>query len=379
MSLISGAVQKMAEKRGLGVRAFGPPGSVGSQGVYRRKRHVLFAGLGILFVAVFGVVAFLWMRSGIVEPAADVGESVPPRVVHREIATPQQENTGAVDLDPGPTLTASAVRRSDEQVVPSRLHLSKKKARLQRHGAVAPRKRKDERVQVVSTSTTARQITHAVSADDEQPTVLAKAGLVHLHSETIASVLSEYRKGVSYQKEGRWQDAIEAYQRVLSQEPASAEVYNNLGVCYEKLGELKIAAQSYEKAISIEPRLASSYNNLGIVFYLLKDYEKARNAYRRALQLDPDNSQSQVNLALVYKRLGRLDLARRTFEQVLAREADNPAAHYNLARLLDEQGDNEAALPHYLQFLAVTSTAYPQLREAVRVRVGQLQADMSRL
>lgn len=200
-----------------------------------------------------------------------------------------------------------------------------------------------------------------------------KSGLVDLQSEKTAGAAKLYRQAVAYQGAMKWQEAIGAYQRVLKIEPMSAEVYNNIGVCYEKQGKLQMAAKSYERAISINPRFYRSYNNLGIIYYKLKDFNKARAAYEQALQLNPGNSQSEINLALVYERLRRGELARRTLERVLINEPENAAAHYNLGRMLEEQGNPEAAITHYRQFLALNSSAYPQLREKVKKRVRTLQ------
>jgi len=200
-----------------------------------------------------------------------------------------------------------------------------------------------------------------------------KTGVVDLHAETTAEAAHLYRQAVDYQRAMKWQEAINAYRKVIKYEPMSAEVYNNIGVCYEKQGNLKMAAKSYEKAISINPRFYRSYNNLGIIYYKLNNFDKARAAYEQALQLNSGNSQSEINLALVYERLRRGGLARRTLERVLANDPENAEAHYNLGRLLEGQGQNEEAITHYRQFLASNPSAYPQLREKVKDRVRTLE------
>jgi tetratricopeptide (TPR) repeat protein len=204
-----------------------------------------------------------------------------------------------------------------------------------------------------------------------------KTGVVDLRAETTAEAGYLYRKAVGYQRAMKWQEAIQAYRKVIKYEPMSAGVYNNIGVCYEKQGNLKMAARSYEKAISINPRFYRSYNNLGIVYYKLKNFDKARAAYEQALQLNPSNSQSEINLALVYERLRRGGLARRTLERVLANDPENAEAHYNLGRMLEGRGQHEEAITHYRQFLASNPSAYPQLREKVKDRVRTLQAASS--
>ena len=230
----------------------------------------------------------------------------------------------------------------------------------------------------------AEETTSAAAPKKPEPVLIAginhghllntkKTGVVNLHAETTAEAAHLYRQAVTYQRAMKWQEAINAYRKVIKYEPMSAEVYNNIGVCYEKQGSLKMAAKSYEKAISINPRFYRSYNNLGIIYYKLKNFDKARAAYEQALQLNSGNSQSEINLALVYERLRRGGLARRTLERVLANDPENAEAHYNLGRLLEGQGQHEEAITHYRQFLASNPSAYPQLREKVKDRVRTLE------
>jgi len=230
----------------------------------------------------------------------------------------------------------------------------------------------------------AEEIASAAAPKKPEPVLIAgikhgnplntqKTGVVNLHAETTAEAADLYRKAVFYQRARKWQEAINAYRKVIKYEPMSAEVYNNIGVCYEKQGSLKMAAKSYEKAISINPRFYRSYNNLGIIYYKLKNFDKARAAYEQALQLNPGNSQSEINLSLVYERLRRDGLARRTLERVLANEPENAEAHYNLGRMLEGQGQHEEAITHYRQFLASNPSAYPQLRQKVQDRVRTLE------
>lgn len=198
--------------------------------------------------------------------------------------------------------------------------------------------------------------------------------LVRLHSEVSIDPAEDYRRAVALQKQGEWQQAREAYQRVLERYPASAEVYNNLGVIFEKQQQLEKAAECFEKAIDIDPRHCQSFNNLGIVYYRLQDYEKAVGAYKQALRLNPDNSQTRINLSLLYERLGRPELARGMLEELLALEPGSAEARYNLGRLLDRQGEFGAALKHYRYFLALEPAKYSRLQEAVRTRVEQLRS-----
>jgi hypothetical protein len=61
------------------------------------------------------------------------------------------------------------------------------------------------------------------------------------------------RRGVAMAKNGRWEQAMDAWEQVIRDEPDEAAAYYNLGVAHEGLGDiknLKIARDLYRKAAS---------------------------------------------------------------------------------------------------------------------------------
>ena len=77
--------------------------------------------------------------------------------------------------------------------------------------------------------------------------------------------------GNMYFNEERYEDAIEAYQKVIQINPEETAAYNNLGNAYSERERYEEAIETYEKAIQINPEQVAAYNNL-------------INAYNRTLQ-----------------------------------------------------------------------------------------------
>jgi len=373
VSLISDSLKRVAEQRAGHKQPPVVPRRLAGQEDQHKKRRLLLLGLTILLaVAVIGVVCYavIQWRAGKSKPAEAVTAS-PQKVIFDKITPPAKFLRSAADSEAPPSRDAGVEQRTPVkpkvvQVAIQQELVSTKENRQPKALSV-----EEEKVE---------EITSAAAPKKPEPVLIAgikhghplntkKTGLVDLHAETTAEAAHLYRQAVGFQRAMKWQEAINAYRKVIKYEPMSAEVYNNIGVCYEKQGNLKMAAKSYEKAISINPRFYRSYNNLGIIYYKLKDFNKARAAYEQALQLNPGNSQSEINLALIYERLRRDELARRTLEQVLVNDPKNAEAHYNLGRMLEGQGQHEEAITHYRQFLASNPSAYPQLREKVKDRV----------
>lgn len=71
-----------------------------------------------------------------------------------------------------------------------------------------------------------------------------------------------FDKGNELYKNGKYEQAIDAYNSVLSANKQSAELYFNLGNCYYKLNKVAPAIYNYEKALVLNPNDGDIQNNL---------------------------------------------------------------------------------------------------------------------
>lgn len=71
-----------------------------------------------------------------------------------------------------------------------------------------------------------------------------------------------FEKGNNLYQEGKYEQAISAYESVLANKQHSAELYFNLGNCYYKLNKVAPAIYNYEKALVLHPGDTEIANNL---------------------------------------------------------------------------------------------------------------------
>jgi tetratricopeptide (TPR) repeat protein len=71
-----------------------------------------------------------------------------------------------------------------------------------------------------------------------------------------------FATGNNLYKEGKFEEAIETYRKIESQEIMSSELYFNLGNCYYKLNKVGATIFNYEKALQINPLNQDAANNL---------------------------------------------------------------------------------------------------------------------
>ena len=130
-----------------------------------------------------------------------------------------------------------------------------------------------------------------------------------------------------------WEDAIEAYQRVVAVEPSYAAAWNNLGLLHHRMGQYTEAQEAYEAALRAQPTCAEAAYNLGSLNEDTGNVEEAIRCYRRALDISPDYADAHFNLAGALARAGRGDEAVRHWQRYLELDAGSPWAKIARAHL----------------------------------------------
>lgn len=103
-------------------------------------------------------------------------------------------------------------------------------------------------------------------------------------------------------RNGRHEESIDNYKKVLSIDPNHALALNNIAINYMYKNEFKKAAETFEISAEIEPG-SSVFVNTGSLYYSVGDFNKAAYFYEKALRLQPASYQIMVNLADAYKFL----------------------------------------------------------------------------
>ncbi|HLC97553.1 MAG TPA: tetratricopeptide repeat protein [Candidatus Nanoarchaeia archaeon] len=120
------------------------------------------------------------------------------------------------------------------------------------------------------------------------------------------------------QKQGKIDEAIFTFQRVLEKKPQSAEAHFGLGFCYFKCDNLQKAAQYFSLAVHYNPLFLDAYTNLGAVYEKLGEYDGAQFALKKALELNPKSARVYYNLGVVHEKQAELEAAIRCYEQAIA-------------------------------------------------------------
>jgi type IV pilus assembly protein PilF len=102
---------------------------------------------------------------------------------------------------------------------------------------------------------------------------------------------AQHNRGVALAEAGRWEEAIVAYQKVLSipTYPTPDIAYHNLGWAQYNVGRYQAAEEAVRLAVRLDPQQPGYYYTLGLVLLKTGIKEEAKAAFRRARELGPDS------------------------------------------------------------------------------------------
>ena len=132
---------------------------------------------------------------------------------------------------------------------------------------------------------------------------------------------------------GQWEDAIDAYRRVVSIDPTYAAAWNNLGLLLHRMGRYDEASDAYLAALNQDPQCCEAAYNLGSLHEDRGAIEEAIGDYQKALELSPDYADAHFNLAGALARHGRDGEAIKHWQRYLELDSGSPWARIARAQL----------------------------------------------
>lgn len=107
-------------------------------------------------------------------------------------------------------------------------------------------------------------------------------------------------KGVQYDDQGKYEQAINEFTKAIELNPGYADIYNKRGLSYYNQEKYDQAIGDYNKAIEINSKYVEAFNNRGIVYYQQEQYDQAISNYTKAIEIDPTYAKAYHNRGLVY-------------------------------------------------------------------------------
>ncbi|MFA7677808.1 MAG: tetratricopeptide repeat protein [Candidatus Omnitrophota bacterium] len=165
-----------------------------------------------------------------------------------------------------------------------------------------------------------------------------------LEGSGLTQEASHYAMAEKYVGDGKFDAAIEEFNKAANLNPDFFEAYNSTGFCYIQLGRYEEAIKFFEKALEINPDYVQAYDNIGVTYSFMKQFQKAISYYQKALYINPEFLSSYNNLGATYMFSQQYPEAIESYKKVIELDEFNPDAYYNMGIAYYQLGQPQQAV-----------------------------------
>ena len=159
-------------------------------------------------------------------------------------------------------------------------------------------------------------------------------------------------KGSALADQGKYDEAIQAYDRAIELEPKNIDAWNNRGEAFHNQAKFDEAIRCFDKAIEIDPQYAAAWNNEGTVLddqgkynESISYFDKAISYFDKAIKLNPMlTARVFNNKGYAFQYLGNYDKAVQAYDDAIALDPNIKEAWNNKGYALYYQGKYDEAI-----------------------------------
>jgi tetratricopeptide (TPR) repeat protein len=168
-----------------------------------------------------------------------------------------------------------------------------------------------------------------------------------------------YAAGLKALEEGRYEAAIQDFQKAILAEPKDYTAHFNLALAFGFLDRDVEGIAAYRKALDLKPKLYEAELNAGILLMRQKRPAEALPLFEDAAAQKPEEFRPRHYLARAYLETSAYDRAEAAYRRALELDAKSAESEIGLAHALAAQGKLADAVPHFRQAAQID----PQYRE----------------
>jgi len=166
--------------------------------------------------------------------------------------------------------------------------------------------------------------------------------------------------------------------RVIANHDDCVVAVSSLAMLMHTQGKTDEAVELYEKVLSLEPDRLIAMNNLAwILCEERKDYQRARELVSRGLALNPLYADLIDTSGMIHYRMKMLDKAVEDFKKCIELYPENApgraSSYFHLAKALEQMGDKQQALSNLRKSIAMEGLSEQERSEAEKLLVTLMQ------
>ncbi|MDY9925842.1 tetratricopeptide repeat protein [Methanosarcina sp.] len=186
----------------------------------------------------------------------------------------------------------------------------------------------------------------------EEGVILYRQGRLKLALQAFDRVLEEnpldfaalFHKGNSLLKLKRYEEALEIFERASKINPDNAGLWTNLGFALTKLERFRDALEAFEKSILLNPVQKNAWEGKDAVLSRIRLCEEKLKESEKALERDPDDQDALFEKGKLHLKLGEQEKSVQAFKRALEKQPENVEAWQLRGKILFKTGSEKEAL-----------------------------------
>jgi tetratricopeptide (TPR) repeat protein len=166
------------------------------------------------------------------------------------------------------------------------------------------------------------------------------------------SAVKEFEKGVDADNEGKKDEAIRYYEKVLREAPDFYPAHNNLGSDYLSKSDLPGARKEFQRVVQLNQSDSEAYFNLGNVCMLMGQMGDAQQYLGEGMRRQPDSALGHFLLGSLDIRTGKYEQAEAALRQAIQLNPVMAQARLQLVNLLVQRGRKADAVAQLHEFVS---------------------------
>ena len=187
------------------------------------------------------------------------------------------------------------------------------------------------------------------------------------------SISGRVDRGNRLYGEGKWPEALTAYNDAQLESPAQPEIFFNMGNVFYRQKKYGEAADAYRKAMEKGDRNleAKAYYNIGNAFFQEGLLREALDAYKQALERAPDDVDAKYNIEYTERKIKEmLSQAQTTMEKALRERAEKESSGASSEADAASGGLKDAWPDKTLSSSGKDSSESPEKKQAQEAQAG---------
>jgi tetratricopeptide (TPR) repeat protein len=176
--------------------------------------------------------------------------------------------------------------------------------------------------------------------------------------------IAYYNLGKVFQKQRKWDKAIEQFEIAAQKAPTNANYQYDLGEAYFESKKLDQAEKALEASTEADPKLFKAWWRLGLVRKILDHPKEADDALRKAIDANPRFSKSYVALGYLYLDYDFNKEAAQVFQGCVTAKDDDGECHNGYGLALKNLKQYEQATSEFKKAIDLDPELYDALYNA---------------